>query len=199
MTAILPHGAKGIQGDGFAIAFGDDKMVFTIKQRLADGSGPEISERHYTFHAGKKSGIIDLHETRSRPDGRKDHKTLFALRADALPWVLQSLTPLLPELFRLFRPLRIGWMKHRNIAIARGIEPVSEADVEAVTVKRKRKLSIDPERYQDNVFVPEYLEEIYNFPDGNFTLFHRSARSASASSKPIRRVVSGFSGSSAAT
>ena len=62
MSAILPHGAKGIQGDGFAIAFGDDKMVFTVKQRLADGSGPEISERHYTFHAGQKSGIIAAYQ-----------------------------------------------------------------------------------------------------------------------------------------
>jgi hypothetical protein len=173
MSAILPHGANGIQGDGFAVAFGDGKIVFVVK-RQPDDSGVEMSERHYTFHAGQKSGIIDVHETRSLRDGHKEHKTLFALRADDLPSVLQSLAPMLPELFALFRPLQIGWMKHRNIGVARGIEPVRHADVEAVTVKRKRKLCVDPERYRDNVFVPEYLEEIYDFPDGNFTLFHRN-------------------------
>jgi hypothetical protein len=43
-----------------------------------------------------------------------------------------------------------------------------------VTRKSKQKLSLDPQLYTQNIFVPEFLEEIYDFPDGNFTLFHRN-------------------------
>ena len=70
-------------------------------------------------------------------------------------------------------PLRLGWLKHRHIAIARGIDPVSDEDIAAVTRKRKRKLALDPQLYEQNVFVPEFLEEVYDFPDGNFALFYR--------------------------
>jgi hypothetical protein len=80
---------------------------------------------------------------------------------------------MLPEFLRLLRPLKVGWMKHRNIGIARCIDPVSDDDVAAVTRKRKRRLTVDAELYKRNVFVPEFLEEVYDFPDGNFALFHR--------------------------
>jgi hypothetical protein len=78
-----------------------------------------------------------------------------------------------PDLFSLFRPLRLGWLKHRNITIARGIDPVSDEDIAAVSVKQKRKLALDPQLYRQNVFIPEFLEEIYDFPDGNFALLYR--------------------------
>lgn len=81
---------------------------------------------------------------------------------------------MLPEMIGLIRPLRIGWMNHRDIGVARGIEPVSDADIAAVTTKRKKKLSVDPQGYQHNICIPEFLEEIYDFPDGNFTLSHRT-------------------------
>jgi len=62
---------------------------------------------------------------------------------------------MLPEMIGLIRPLRIGWMKHRDIGVARGIESVSDADIAAVTTKRKKKLSVDPQRYQHNICIPE--------------------------------------------
>ena len=64
-------------------------------------------------------------------------------------------------------------MKHRNIVVAR-VDPVSEEDVAAVTRKRRQKLSLDAQRYRQNIFVSEFLEEIYDFPDGNFSLFHKN-------------------------
>jgi hypothetical protein len=39
--------------------------------------------------------------------------------------------------------------------------------------KHKRRLAIDAELYERNVFVPEFLEEVYDFPDGNFAVLHR--------------------------
>lgn len=43
----------------------------------------------------------------------------------------------------LLRPLRLGWLKHRNMGIAR-IEPVSDSDIAAVTRKRKKRVALDP-------------------------------------------------------
>ncbi len=161
----LPHGAKGIEGEDFAVEVGADKLVFVPKSA---GGG-----RHYTLHAGPDSGVIDLHETQPTPDGQEQHRTLFAMRRDDLPALLGDTAAILPELLGLLRPLRLGWLKHRNIGIARGIEPVSDADIAAVTRKRKRRLTLDRQLYERNVFVPEYLEEVYDFPDGNFALLHR--------------------------
>jgi hypothetical protein len=168
----LPHGAKGIESEDFAIAFGGDRIVFVSKPRPEGRPHGEETEKHYTFHAGPDSGVMDVHETTLHEDGQKQYRTLFALQSGDLPAVLGELAPMLPELFSLLRPLRLGWLKHRNIGIARGIDPVTDEDIATITRKRKRKLTLDPELYQQNVFVPEFLEEVYVFPDGNFALFH---------------------------
>jgi hypothetical protein len=162
---VLPHGAKGIESDDFSVAFGIDKIVFVAK---SGGKGT-----HYTFQAKPASGVMDVHETTIDAEGREHYRTLFAMRQDDFPPMLQQLAPMVPDLFRLIRPLRLGWLKHRNIGIARGIEPVSDDDIAAVTRKRKRRLALDTDLYQQNDFIPEVLEEVYDFPDGNFALFHR--------------------------
>lgn len=158
----LPHGAKGIEGDDFAIQFGSDKVVFVPKS--AGG-------KHYTFHAGPISGVIDVHETTTEGGHRDRHRTLFAIRADDLPAILTGFAPMLGELMRLVRPLRVGWMHRHNIGIARGVNPVSDDDIAATTCKRKGRLALDAQAYEQNIFVPEYLEDVYDFPDGNFALF----------------------------
>jgi hypothetical protein len=169
----LPHGAKGIEGEDFAVAFGADKVVFIAKPR-ADGQPVEQeTEMHYTFHAGPDSGVIDLHQTTITADGQKHYRTVFALRTNDIPPVLQRLAPMIVELLSLVRPLRLGWMMHRGIGIARGVDPVSDQDLAAVTRKRKHRLVLDAQLYEQNIFVPEYLEQVYDFPDGNFTLFQR--------------------------
>jgi hypothetical protein len=119
------------------------------------------------------SGVMDLHETHPETDGQEQHRTLFAMHHDDLASVLAEAALMLPEFLRLFRPLRLGWLKHRNISIARGIDPVSDDDIAAVTRKHKRRLALDAGLYDQNVFVPEFLEEVYDFPDGNFDLGHK--------------------------
>jgi hypothetical protein len=69
---------------------------------------------------------------------------------------------------------------HRNIGITRRVDPVSDADIAAVTRKGKRRLTLDAGLYQQNVFVPEFLEDVHDFPDGNFALFHRNRRDGTA-------------------
>jgi hypothetical protein len=157
------HGPQ--EGEDFAVEVGADKLVFVPKSA---GAG-----RHYTLHAGPDSGVIDLHETQALPDGQVQHRTLFAMRRDDLSALLGEGVAILPEFLGLLRPLRLGWLKHRNIGIARGVDPVSDEDIAAVTRKHRRRLVLYPELYERNVFVPEFLEEVYDFPDGSFSLFHR--------------------------
>jgi hypothetical protein len=157
----LPQGAKGIEGDEFAVEVRADKIVFVPK------TGGEAL--HYTLHAGLNSGVIDLHETRA--DGQT-RRTLFAIQRDDLLPLSQELSPIVPELLALLRPLRLGWLKHRNIGIARGLELVSDTDIGAVTRLRKKRLALDADLYQRNILYPEFLEDVYDFPDGNFTLLH---------------------------
>jgi hypothetical protein len=165
---ILPHGARGIEGDNFALQFGADKIVF-VPRSAANGE-------HYTFHAGPASGVLDLHETQMTSGRSEQHRTLFAMRRNDIPAALGEMTPLLAELLALLRPLRLGWLKHRDIGIARGIDLISDEDIAAATCKRKGRLAVDPELYQQNIFVPEFLEQVYDFPDGTFALFRRRRR-----------------------
>jgi hypothetical protein len=115
-----------------------------------------------------------VHETDPSSDSGEQHRTLFAIRHDDLPALLGEAAAILPEFLGLLRPLRLGWMKHRNIGIARGVDPVSDEDIAAVTIKHKRRLTLDAGLYERNIFVPEFLEDLYDFPDGNFALFHRN-------------------------
>jgi hypothetical protein len=117
--------------------------------------------------------VIDLHKTQPNTEAADSHRTLFALRRDDLPGILSQFQPMVKELIGLLRPLLVGWMYRHRIAIARGVNPVSDDDIAAVSRKRKRRLSLDAELYQQNIIVPEFLEEVYDFPDGNFALFHR--------------------------
>jgi len=164
----LPHNAKGFAGDNFVVEFRRDKIVFVPKGGTDPGA-------HYTLHAGTRSGIIDLHETNPAA-GADQHKTLFAVRHEDIVSHLGEATPMLSEFFKLIRPLRLGWLKRHKIGIARGVDPVSDDDVAAVTRKHKLHLVLDELLYQQSLFVPEFLEEVYDFPDGNFALFHRGRK-----------------------
>lgn len=73
----------------------------------------------------------------------------------------------------MLRPLRVGWLKHNHIGIAWGVNPVSDEEIRAVTKKRKQRLVVDQELMEAHVVVPEYLDAVWDFPDGNFGLFHR--------------------------
>jgi hypothetical protein len=125
----LPHGARGIKADNFAFQFGTDKVVF-VPRSAENGE-------HYTFQAGSVSGVLDLHRTQMLSGRSERHRTLFAMRRDDMAAALGAMMPLLSELLGLLRPLRLGWLKHRNIGITRGVDLISDEDIAAATRKRR--------------------------------------------------------------
>lgn len=162
----LPQSARGIESPEFAIEAGKDKVVFILK---SEGGG-----RHYTLHAGPDSGVIDLHETTPGPDGHNHYRRLFALPHADLPELLNAAAPLLAELLGLLRPLRLGWLAHHHITIARGVDPVSDHDIAAATRRnRRRRLIFEHELWEHSILIADYLEDVYDFPDGNFALLKR--------------------------
>ena len=164
----LPHGARGIEGENFALQFLADKLLF-VPRCGAEGE-------HYTFHAGPVSGILDVHKTQMSSGRSEHHRTVFAIRRDDLPAVLNAMKPLLSELLALLRPVQLAWLEDHDIGIARGIDLITDEDIAASTRKRKGRVAVDPELYQRNIFVPEFLDQVYDFPDGNFALFRRRRR-----------------------
>jgi hypothetical protein len=168
MSSTLPHGASGIEFGDFVIEFRRDKVVALSKN--LDG--------HYTLHAGDFSGILDFHRTWTEADGTERHKTLFAIHRSDLPALMAELVPMATDILRLFRPLRVGWLHWNNIGVVKGLDPITDTDIAAITRKRpgKKRVVVDECRVRANLAIPEYLDEIWDFTDGAFSLYKRGRK-----------------------
>jgi hypothetical protein len=163
MARQLPHGASGIEFDGFVIEFRQDKVIALAKNR----------DEHYTLHSGEDSGVLDLHRTWREADGTERHQTVFAIHRSDLPALLVELSPVATGMFRLIRPLRLGWLHWNNIGVVRGLDPTTDTDITAITRKRpgRKRVVIDEDQVRANIVIPEYLDQVWDFPDGAFSLF----------------------------
>ena len=86
--------------------------------------------------------------------------------------MLADLIPAISGMFRIIRRLKLGWLGRHGIGIVRGLEPITEDEIAAVTRKRpgRKRLVIDEDQIRDQLRVPEYLEDVWEFPDGAFSL-----------------------------
>jgi hypothetical protein len=168
MPALLPDGATGIEFGDFAIEFRGNKVIVLAK----------AAAEHYTLQFGRQSGVLDVHRTWTDTDGTPRHQTIFAIRHEDLAMLLNELVPPTATMFHLCRRLRIGWLKRHNIGIVKGLEPMTATEIAAVTHKRpgRKRLVIDTDKLSANVFAPEYLDEVWDFPDGAFSLFAGNRR-----------------------
>jgi hypothetical protein len=167
-SSPLPHGATGIEIGNFAIEFRADKIVAIAKD----------TSQHYTFHAGGASGVLDIHRTWRDAAGTERHQTVFAMRHSDLPAFLNDLASMTTGVLRLFRRLRPGWLYRHGIGVVRGLDPVTEQEMAAVTRRKggRKRIVMDEEKLQANLHTPKYLHEIWDFPDGVFSLFDGGRR-----------------------
>jgi len=159
---------KGLDHEKFAVSFQPDKIVFTSKDQ---------GDIHYTLHLGGKSGTIDFHETTRGTDGHKGHRTLFSMRKPDLEQLLRGIAlPGIQALTGILRPLCLGWLHHRGIAVVTSLLP-TEQEIPTITrMRRKRRLAIDEQAFISYVRAPEFLEEILEGPDRVFTLISMKRR-----------------------
>lgn len=157
----LPHGATGIEVGNLVLQQGQDKLVMFDK----------FSGEHYTLQAGTRSGIIDLHRTWDDENGNKHHETLFAIHHQQAAELLATFASAPGELMKVFRPLRVGWLARHGIGIVHGLDPTTNEEIEAVTRRRKKRLIPDEQLFQTTMTIPDFLEDVYKFPDGAFSLF----------------------------
>ena len=162
----MPHEAVGIDLGDFAIEFRPDKMIF-VNKTLGD---------HYTIQMDTPSGVLDVHRTWKDESGDERHKTIFAMRRSDIPKLIGELSPVTTGLLS-FRRLRLGWLARNGIAIARGLELATTDEIAKVTRRARRKrLVLDEAKLRAQLQIPEYLEEIWDFPDGPFSLVQRGRR-----------------------
>ena len=162
----IPHRAVGFDLGELAIEFRQDKVIF-IRKSLGD---------HYTIQLDTPSGVLDVHRTWKSESGREQHKTVFAMRRSEIPNLIRELSPVTAGLLT-FRRLRVGWLARNNIGIARGLELATTDEIAKVTRKARRKrLVLDEAKLRAQLQIPEYLEEVWDFPDGPFSLVQRRCR-----------------------
>jgi len=162
----MPHGAVGVDLGDLAIEFRPDKMVL-VRRLVGD---------HYTIQLGAPSGVLDVHRTWKDESGREQHKTVFAMHRSDIPKVIRELSRATSGLFS-FRRLRLGWLARNEIAIARGLELGTIEDIAQVTRKARRKrLVVDEAKLRAQLRAPDYLEEVWDFPDGQFSLLRGGRR-----------------------
>ena len=99
------------------------------------------------------------------------------MRKSDLEQLLRGIAiPTIQALTGIFRPLRLGWLDHRGIAVVTGLLP-TEQEIPAITrMRKKRRLAIDKQAFISNVRAPEFLEEILEGPDRVFTLIAMKRR-----------------------
>lgn len=165
--ASLPYGARGFEAADVTLVFGDDKLIFLV------GAGRE----HYTLHFGSNSGVVDLHRKWQDEAGVDQYETLFALPHADIPALIRELSGPLSDFPRLIRRLRLGWLARHRIGVLRGLEFATSADMAAVTRRNRRKrLVLEEDKIRRNVKVPRYLDDVWKWPDGPFSLFSGNRR-----------------------
>ncbi|HXJ41887.1 MAG TPA: hypothetical protein VNH18_21600 [Bryobacteraceae bacterium] len=91
--------------------------------------------------------------------------------------LLEEFGPTTNRMVRLFRRLRPGWLIRQNIGIVKGLEQVTDEHIMAVTkVSKRKRLVIDEAKLLSSIHVPIYLDEVWDGPDGWFSLFAGSRR-----------------------
>lgn len=122
---------------------------------------------HYTLHPGRATGVIDLHKTdESFPEGDPSrHETLWALPQDILVERLTTVgQSFLQDFWRLWRPLRLGWMIRRGLAI--GVRIGTDDNFPAVTAIKMREGPRDEDDpLNQSMKTPEFYEDVLSRPD----------------------------------
>ena len=144
------------------LILGTDKLMFQVKH----------APKHLTVHLGANSGNLDIHRTTPLGGRASNHTSLFEIPHAKLAGLMAEIAPaVVAEFASLAQPLRPGWMERNRIGAVTGLIP-PEAEMQNVTAIRKKRLTIDTEKVKARARAPEFLDELYDLPEGHlFNLF----------------------------
>ena len=135
---------------------------------------------HFTLHPGTATGVIDLHKTdESFPEGDPArHERVWALPQDILIERLSVVGPsLLRDFWTLWRPLRLGWMIRRGLAIGPRIQ--TDDSFPAVTAIKTRE---GPRDANDPLNLamkpPEFYEGVLSRPNTGYLVYDLRKKSS---------------------
>jgi hypothetical protein len=156
------HGVRKIDLDRAILAIARNKLVFTAKG----------SREHLTVHLGPHSGIFDVHRTTTSSDGSVSRVRLYAIPQTNVAGLCQDLAvPLWNILANGLQALSLDWMQRARVGAVVGLPPL-QADVRTATTVRRGRLAVDPKLLLAQVWVPEYLDELFDVDQERlFTLF----------------------------
>jgi len=153
----LPFGARGIDLGDLALMLAQKKIVLS----------PKGADKHWTMHFGGSSGVLDVHETFTTPEGKK-HRTIYSIPHANLGALLAELGPIaMATLMRMVRQLDFDDLARRRITVVTGLLTRAE-EIDTVASLQGDRLVLDPERIAARVRLPEFLDELDELKDGEF-------------------------------
>lgn len=135
---------------------------------------------HFTLHPGQFSGSLDLHKTNEllpKTDPSK-YETLAVLPTRELIQRLASFGPvLLADFLGLWRPLRLGWMIRRGLAIgARFPSAIQLQTVDGISIRQGPVSPNDP--IATWMRPPEYYQDVLQEPNVGYLLYDPKKKSS---------------------
>jgi hypothetical protein len=134
---------------------------------------------HYTLHPGDSTGSLDIHKTNESlpPHDPAKYETLAVLPHRVLIEELTAIGyPMLADLCGLWRPLRLGWMIRRQLAI--GPRVPTDADIQNLSAMNLREGPSNPnDPLARWMKPPEFYDEILDEPNTAYLLYDFRKRS----------------------
>jgi hypothetical protein len=165
----LPRAVKAIDLGEAWVHFAKEKLVVSSK---AVGAS-----EHLTVHFGPISKELDVHKTHTAADGVKTYETLFKIAHKDIELMMEELAaPILESLISVARPLTLEYMERQGMGAIVGPLP-TQANLGAAIDVRKRRLTINEEKFAAEYSTPKYLDELYDLEEGKiFILICRANR-----------------------
>jgi len=128
---------------------------------------------HYTLHPGSTTQVLDLHRTdESYAEGDPArHERLWALPQDVLVGkLLASGGELMRDFLSVWRPLRMGWMIRRGLAIGPRIATdLSFPEVRGIKMRDGQPKPDDPLHL--SMKPPAFYEDVLTQPNSGYLMY----------------------------
>lgn len=130
-------------------------------------------DSHITLHPGPYTGVLDLHRTREQlpDDDPAKYETLGKISHTEFTDRLNAIGPRsISELLSLLRPIRLGWMIRRRLAIGPAFPPESVLPkITGIRLRSEQRGIGEP--LNTLLRPPGFYEDVFECPGWSYLLF----------------------------